>query len=111
MELLLVVLNKDELFETVVNILVEAGVSSATFLESEGMGQYLAFEVPIFAGIRQFVGESKKSNRTILAVLEKKEIFEEIKDLLKKEKIDFTQPGIGLLLRMPVSECIKSDEV
>lgn len=111
MELLIVILNKDELFETVVNILVESGVSGATFLESEGMGQYLAYEVPIFAGIRQFVGESKKSNRTILAVLEKKEMFEEIKDLLKKEKIDFSKPGVGQLLRMPISECIKSNEV
>jgi len=109
MELLIIILNKEEYFEKLVSILVEAGISGATISESEGIGHYLAYEVPIFAGLRQFVGgESRSMNRTIMAVLEKKEVFDNLKELLIKENIDFTRPGMGIIFTVPVNKVIKS---
>ena len=107
MELLIIVLNKEEYFEQILSILVEAGVSGATIFDSEGIGHFLAYEVPIFAGLRQLVGEKKSINRTILAVLEDKIIFNKFKDLLADEEIDFTQQGVGVVITLPVNEVIK----
>ncbi|RKY42500.1 MAG: hypothetical protein DRP85_02480 [Candidatus Makaraimicrobium thalassicum] len=110
MELLLIILNKEEYFERLTWILTECGVSGATIMDSEGLGHFLAYEVPIFAGLRQFVGERKTANRIILAILGDKSIFPKIKKLLAEEEIDFSKPGTGIITRLPVNEVIKSDE-
>jgi hypothetical protein len=107
MELLIIILNKEEYFERILSILVEAGASGATILDSEGLGHFLAYEVPIFAGLRKFVGERKSANRTILAVLEDESIFSRFKELLQEEEIDFTQPGVGIIVTLPVNCVIK----
>jgi len=108
MELLIIILNKSEYFEKIISILVEAGITGATFFESEGVGHYLAFEIPIFAGLRQFFQEGKTRNKTITAVLDKEEIYTNFKNLLAEENIDFTEPGVGVIIKVPVNEVIKS---
>lgn len=110
MEVLLIVINKEELFEKVISILVEAGVEGATILESQGLGQFLAHEVPIFAGLRQLLGEKKVLNKTVLAVLDDPQTFPRFRKLLRQEDIDFTKPEVGLVVTVPVNEFIKSKE-
>ena len=41
MKLLVFVLNREELLEQVLEAYVEAGISGATILDSEGMGRFL----------------------------------------------------------------------
>ena len=108
MELLIIILNKPEYFEKLVSLLIEAGITGATISESEGIGHYLAFEIPIFAGLRQFFQEGKTRNRTITAVLDKEEIYNNLKNLLAEENIDFTEPGVGVIIKLPINEVIKS---
>jgi nitrogen regulatory protein PII len=107
MELLMVILNREEYFEKILSILVELGVSGATILDSEGLGHFLAYEVPIFAGLKQLVGKEKTANRTILALVEKGIFFAKFKKLLAEEKIDFSQPNTGVIFTIPVNEAIK----
>ncbi len=110
MELLIVILNKEEYFERILSILVEAGVSGATIFESEGMGHFLAYEVPIFAGLRQLMGGGKSESRTIMAVLEDEKIFKNITRLLNEDGIDFTKSGVGIMMTVPVNKVKKSSE-
>lgn len=107
MELLIIVLNREEYFERLLSLLVEAGLNGATIVDSEGIGHFLAHEIPIFAGLKQLVGEGKSVNKTIMAVLEKKDIFDNLKRLLAEENIDFTNPGTGIIITVPVNEVIK----
>lgn len=107
MELLMIILNKEEYLEKILSLIIEVGASGATILDSEGLGHFLAYEVPIFAGLRHLVGERKSRNKTILAVLEDESIFSEIKVLLAEEGIDFSQPGVGIIVTVPVNEVIK----
>jgi nitrogen regulatory protein PII len=109
MKLLMIILNKEEYFEKISSILVELGVSGATILDSEGLGHFLAYEVPIFAGLRQLVGEQKTASKTILALIEEEDTFAEFKKLLTEEDIDFTKGGTGIILTLPVSEVIKPE--
>ena len=104
------VVNKEEYFEKILSILVELEITGATILDSEGLGHFLAYEVPIFAGLQQWVGGEKSPSRTILAVLENKDFFPKLKNLLAEEQIDFTQPKTGILITVPVNEAIKSSE-
>jgi hypothetical protein len=106
MELLIIVLNKEEHLEEILSILVELEVSGATILDSEGLGHFLAYEVPIFAGLRQLVGEKKTANRTILALVERKNFLPKFKKLLAEENIDFTQPGMGIIVTIPVNDAV-----
>lgn len=106
MELLVVIVNEDY-FERVVSLLVEAGITRATILESEGLGHFLAYEVPIFAGLRQLVGEKRQANRTILAVIESPDLVSKFHKLLGKEGIDFSKPGVGIIFTVPVNRVIK----
>lgn len=110
MELLMIVLNKEEYFEQILSMLVELEVSGATILDSEGLGHFLAYEVPIFAGLRQLVGEKKTASKTILALIEEKKFLSKFKKMLAAEKIDFTSPGTGIIVTLPINEAIKSKE-
>lgn len=109
MQLLIIVLNKEEYLEKLMSLLVESGISGATISDSQGIGHYLAYEVPIFAGLRQMMGEGKTVNKTILAVLDNEKAFGELKELLVEEDIDFTKPGVGIVVTVPINEIIKSE--
>lgn len=109
MELLVIVLNKVDLLNDLLSVLVEAGITRATVLDSEGMGHHLAYEVPIFAGLRKMLGETGAHNKTILALIEDKKLVSELKKLLKEVKIDFTQSGTGIMFTVPVENVIKPE--
>ncbi|MFH1645012.1 MAG: hypothetical protein ABIB11_01190 [Candidatus Omnitrophota bacterium] len=109
MEFLLITLNKEEYFEKIVSLLVEAGVEGATIVDAEAVGHFLAHEVPIFAGLRQLVGEAKTLSKVITALLEDDNSFSVFKKLLEEEEIDFTKPDVGYVITVPVSKAIKPE--
>ena len=111
MELLVIVLNKEEYLENILSILVELGVSGATILDSEGLGHFLAYEVPIFAGLRQLISREKRAlNKTIFALVEEKDFLSKLKKILKEEEIDFSKPGTGIIFTLPVNDAIKPEK-
>ena len=107
MELLIIILNREEHLEKILSLLIESGITGATICETQGIGQFLAYEVPIFAGLKQFPGEGKTASKTILALLEEGDSYERFKKLLIDENIDFTKPQVGLLITVPVSNVVK----
>ena len=50
MKLLIIILNKADKLEEVLEGFIEIGVSGATVIDSVGMGHIISREVPIFAG-------------------------------------------------------------
>jgi hypothetical protein len=108
-ELLVVIVNKEEYFEKILSVLVELDVTGATILESEGLGHFLAYEVPIFAGLRQLVGESKSPSKTVLALVEEKDILKKLNEFLIDEEIDFTDPQVGVIFTVPVNGVVKPE--
>ena len=109
MELLMIILNKEEYLEKILSILVEIEVPGATILESEGLGHFLAYEVPIFAGLKQLIGEKKTASRTIVALIDEEDFLAKFKRLLAEEDIDFTQPDMGIIVTLPVNNAIKPE--
>ncbi len=107
MELLMIILNKEEHLEKITSIITEIGVNAASILESEGVGHFLAFEVPIFAGLRHMMGERKTANRIILGLIEK-DLISNFKKMLLREKIDFNDPDVGIAITLPINSVMGS---
>ena len=102
MKLLVFVLNKEELLDDVLAAYVEAGIMGATVLDSEGMGRYLTYEVPLFADFKEFMKGNKPYNKTILSVVSNTETIPILKKLLDKITGGLGLPGNGILFTVPV---------
>lgn len=101
MKLLILILNKVEKLEEVLEGFIEIGISGATVIDSVGMGHIISEEVPIFAGLRFMFTGSKPHNKTIFSVI-RNEKEEPAVQLLEKILGDLNKPGTGILFIIPV---------
>ncbi len=102
MKLLVFVLNKEELLEEILEAFIEAGIPGATILDSEGMGRFLTYEVPLFADFREFMKGNKPYNKTIFSVVDKEEKIKKVEKLIEKICGNLSEPGTGILFTIPV---------
>ena len=110
MELMIIILNKEEYLETILSVLAELEISDAVIQDGERLGSYLAHEVPIFAGLRQMMGEKRGACKTILAFIDQKDFAEKFNKLLSEENIDFSKGDVGSIAIVPVLTIISSKE-
>ena len=103
---LVLILNKTEYLEDILNNLMEIGVSGATILDSQGMGS--AILTGDFAGSNLF-GSLKTAfdrehpyNKTIFTVIENEELLEKAMNTIKDVAGDLSKPGEGLMFTVPV---------
>ena len=102
MKLLIFVLNNEENLEKVLEAYAEAGVAGATILDSEGMGRFLAYEVPLFAGFKEFMKGNRPYNKTIISVIRDSSVIEELKKLIDGIVGGLDKPGTGIMFTLPV---------
>jgi len=102
MYLLIVVLNREEFLEDVLSVLVELGITDATILDSQAMGRALAYEVPIFAGLRSLMEGRRTYSKTIFALVEDQDVGEEMVQMLRDMDIDLEVPGTGRIITLKV---------
>jgi len=103
MKLVVLILNKVEKLEEILEGFIEVGVSGATIIDSIGMGHVLAEEVPIFAGLRFMFAGARPHNKTIISVI-KEEKEKEIINLIKKIIGDLNQPGTGIIFTLQLDQ-------
>ena len=106
MKLLVFVLNREELLDDVLAAYVEAGIAGATVLDSEGMGRYLTYEVPLFADFKEFMKGNKPYNKTILSVVSNEEAIPHLKKLLDEITGGLENPGTGIFFTLPVDYAV-----
>ncbi len=114
MYLFILVLNKVELLEQVLENLMQAGITGATILDSTGMGRTLSesHDDSILAGIRTIFQHSRPHNKTIFAVVKSREESEKGASAVKEVLGDMSRPGVGIMFTLPVVDVngIKSDQ-
>ncbi len=110
MKLLVIVLNNREKLQEVLSALLELDITGATIMDTEGLAQLLAAEVPIFAGLRQLVGETRPSSKTVFALSSDDDIVRRVDLLLKTTGTDFSEPGTGVMFSVTVDDVIGSDD-
>ncbi len=101
MKLLVLVLNKEEYTEQVLERFVELGVPGATTIETIGMGRVLSQEIPIFAGNIDMMAGARPSNKTIFTIVED-EMVSEIEKGVEEIIGSLEEPGNGILFSLPV---------
>ncbi len=101
MKLLILILNKVEKLEEVLEGFLEVGITGATVIDSVGMGHILSEEVPIFAGLRFMFAGTKPHNKTIFSAI-KNEKEEPAIEILQKILGDINQPGTGIVFTIPI---------
>lgn len=106
MKLVVFILNKEELLDDVLSAYVEAGIPGATVLDSEGMGRYLTYQVPLFADFKNFMKGNKPYNKTILSVVSDETLIPELKHLLDDITGGLTSPGTGIFFTLPVDYAV-----
>lgn len=104
MRLVFFILNKEEYLEEILEALIELGINGATILDSIGMGRILAHDIPIFAGFRSLLKDSRPGNKTILIVLQQKKIQALVKAI---EQIigNLNESGNGIVFTLPIDYC------
>jgi len=102
MKLLVFILNNEEYLEEVLEAYVEAGITGSTILDSEGMGRFLAYEVPLFEGFKDFMKGNRPYNKTILSVVKDGEVVKKARELVDEVVGGLDQPGSGIMFTVPV---------
>ncbi|MBN1271556.1 MAG: hypothetical protein JXB26_04725 [Candidatus Aminicenantes bacterium] len=105
MKLLILILNKVEKLEEVLEGFVEIGITGATVIDSVGMGHILSEEVPIFAGLRFMFSGAKPYNKMIFSVIDEKKEEAAI-DILGRILGDLNSPGTGIIFVIPLDKVI-----
>lgn len=102
MQLVFIVLNKDELLEDLLTAFLEIGISGATIVDTVGMGRILQEDVPIFAGLRRLMGTTRPTNKTIFTVVND-DTMDELINLVESICGSFDEPGSGIIFSVPCS--------
>jgi len=105
MELAILIINKEEFLETLLEGYVEIGISGATIIDSIGMGHILSSDVPIFAGLRFMFSGSRPYNKTIISVI-KEDKIEPMKTIVEKILGPMSKNGNGILFFIPIREVV-----
>jgi len=103
--LLVAVINDPERLDDILSGFVELGITGATVISSEGMGQILSHDIPIFAGLQTLISGSRPQNRTILSVLPEAKV-QEVIALLQDVTGNLDSPATGIVFTLPVDQVV-----
>ena len=102
-QLMVMVLNNEELLDDILSAFMEIGISGATIIDSVGMGRILAYDVPIFASLRQMIQGQRPYNKTIFTVVKDENKVTEAIEMVEKICNNLNEPGTGLIFTVPVN--------
>jgi hypothetical protein len=66
------------------------------------MGRFLTYEVPLFAGFKEFMKGNKPYNKTIFSVVRDESLIPGLHRLLNEICGNLDRPGTGILFTVPV---------
>jgi len=107
--LLVVVLNKTEKLNRILERFLEVDVRGATIIDSIGMGRTLEPEVSTFSTLLEIfnVGSGRfPENKTVFTVVREEKTLREAEKIVREELADFKEPGTGIMFVIPVIDFV-----
>ena len=103
MQLLILVLNKTECLEDILERFATEGIQGATVIESRGMAQslYNHDELKFIASLRLLLDPSHQENKTVFVVLEEEQVAV-VSDIVNEITGGLENPDTGILFTVPV---------
>ena len=103
MELLVCVVNREEHLDRVLAGLVELGITGATVLNSQGMAQRVAGQLPVLAGLQSVREGMRPHNATVFSVIRDHVKVEAAVRMISETCEDLGRPGTGVVFTIPVT--------
>ena len=105
MQLLILVLNKVELLDLLLETLSEAGLRGGTILNSTGMARELSKDedYPFFGSLRMILDPEREESKTIFMAL-KEEDIPVAKKAIRSVVGDFAKPDTGVMFTLPIND-------
>jgi nitrogen regulatory protein P-II 1 len=101
--LLIIILSDARYIEEVLEAFIELGITGASVLHAQGMGEILSHEVPIFAGLRTLFPGGDSQHRLLISMTSDEKAREAV-DLLGKICGSLEDRGTGVALTLPIAE-------
>lgn len=103
MQMFVLVLNRVECLEKILESLLVKGIGGATILESTGMIQVLdAYDsdLPMFGALRQLLNPVRKGSKTVIMLLEDEKV-EEARKVIREVTGGLNKPDTGIAFSVP----------
>lgn len=108
MNVLVIVLNKVNYLDDILEEFIEIGIKGATILDSQGMGAAITSAGRgkdfFLGGIRSLLENARPYNKTIFAVIEGEDLLEKAVGTVKNILGDMSKPGIGFMFTVPAGQ-------
>ncbi len=109
--LLVITLHKREKLADLLTSLVEMGIGNASIVSASSLSKRIAYEIPIFAGLKLRNSIKSPETNLIFATISDNKLPSQIASLMKEEGIDFNKPNNGFIQVFSLKEIIgHSDE-
>ena len=101
MKLLVVIIKGRARLEDLLTGFLEIGVTGATVVDGQGMGQVISRDVPIFAGLKTLFPGAEGASQVILSVVPD-DLVESAFALIDEVYGSLAEPGTGIAFTLPV---------
>jgi nitrogen regulatory protein P-II 1 len=104
MQLMVMVLNRVEALDSLLERFMEDGICGATILNSTGMVKELAKsseDFPIFGTLRMLINPDRKESKTLFMVLTDEKV-EKAKNIIRDVVGDLSEPDSAVVFTLPV---------
>jgi len=108
--MLVCVVNDSDRVQDVLTAFLEVGITTATVVESQGMGRVVTEQMPIFAGFRNLWSGARPYNKTIFTVVDDEKaraVIPVLRDVIFREE-EKSKGAKGVIFTVPVVEFHKS---
>ena len=107
MYMFILVLNKEECLEPILEAMLEKGLSGATVLESTGMmrvldGDHNIDDLPVLGVLRHLCNPERKRSKTIFTLLKSEQIPQMI-EIINKVTGGLDKPDTGICFALPTT--------
>lgn len=103
MQVLMLVLNKTECLEELLEALLASGIHGGTVLDSTGMMRVIdqsGDDLPMFSAFRQLFDPERRSSKTLMMVLTEEEV-NTARAVINRVTGGLDKPDTGILFAMP----------
>lgn len=105
MKMLIMVLNKVDALEDILEKFSEAGLKGATVIDSQGMARVLTNsdpdKLPLFGSLAMLINENRPYNKTIFTVLEDNKVSLAV-EAIESVVGDLSKPDVGIVFTVPI---------
>ncbi len=106
MKLMVLVLNKTEELNELLEGLLDIGIRGATVIDSTGMGRILSTHVPLIGGLSHLFDGDRPANKVVFSIIENDKKLQQAVELTHKIVGNLSEPGTGVLFTLQLDQVV-----